>query len=93
MSVSTYSEYQSYSPTKAVSSSYRTKSTAKYADHRDAVYNTTISPYKTPNRDSRLRVSDDRLDLSDSKIRLDSQVRDIKAVLDAKFLSKLFQID
>lgn len=41
------SDYKSYSPSKAASQAYRTKTPPKYADHRDVDYNTTLSPYKT----------------------------------------------
>lgn len=83
----TLSEYQNYSPSKAHSQVYSTKSPAAYADHRDVAYNTTLSPYKTPNREAVRTLDEVDLteSLSASKVRLDNQVRDIKNLLDSKF--------
>ncbi|KAL4511650.1 hypothetical protein ABPG72_012495 [Tetrahymena utriculariae] len=81
-------DYKSYSPSKTFSQRYTTKTPPKYAEHRDATYNTTLSPYQTPNRDTYSRAGDETdvsENLSASKIRLDNQVRDIKTLLDTKY--------
>jgi len=41
----TMTEYIPYSPSRAASLAYQTKTPPKYVDHRDAIYNTTLSPY------------------------------------------------
>lgn len=68
------SSYLSYSPNRAASVIYRTRTPPKYVEHRDAIYNSTLSPYITP-RDSVARIREEvelAENLSASKIRVDN---------------------
>lgn len=81
-------DYRSYSPEKAFSRQYQTKHPPQYTEHRDATFNTTLSPYQTPNRDTYSKAYDET-DVSEHysglKARHDNQTNDLKRDLNGKY--------